>query len=214
MVAKPTIWRQLHAELCAGAHVQCLADGVEAHGHAVAGAAPAAQPAVAPLAAAPSAAGDPVFEAGTLYWLAAECAGGYRYGDAGVGAAAAVDVKSVHALPAGGSIFVECVRDNGRDAFLRRAGLNDPRTLGLVLDVMGRPETTLKDAAQLSIEKKMGWTLSGPRTAKWCISYLVVENMGLEGHHERFRQVFRLDASNWGVSEHFNLHGDKDCRVE
>ena len=176
-------------------------------GHAVAGAAPAAQPAVAPLAAEPSAAGDPVFEAGTLCWLAAECVGGYRYGDAvaGVVAAAAAGVKSVHALPAGGSIFVECVRGDGRDAFLRRAGLNDPRTLGLVLDMMGRPETTLKDAAQLSIEKKMGWTLSGPRTAKWCISYLVVENMGLEGHHERFRQVCRLDASNWGVSEHFNL---------
>ena len=51
----------------------------------------------------------------------------------------------------------------------------------------------------------MKWTLSGPRTAKWCINYLAVEGLGFEGHHERLRQVTKADASSWGIQEHFQV---------
>ena len=35
--------------------------------------------------------------------------------------------------------------------------------------------------------------------------YLTVEGLGFEAHHERFRQVCKLDAAGWGVQEHFQL---------
>ena len=38
-----------------------------------------------------------------------------------------------------------------------------------------------------------------------CISYLVVEALGFEGHHERFRNVCKVEASSWGVQEHYQL---------
>ena len=42
-------------------------------------------------------------------------------------------------------------------------------------------------------ETAVKWTLTGPRTSKWCISYLAIEGLGFEGHHERLRQVTRAD---------------------
>ena len=44
-----------------------------------------------------------------------------------------------------------------------------------------------------------------PRTAKWCVNYLSVEGLGFEGHHERLRQVAKVDASSWGIQELFQL---------
>ena len=51
----------------------------------------------------------------------------------------------------------------------------------------------------------MGWKITGPRTARWRLSYLKVEGLGLDEHHERFRQVCRLDSGTWGVMEHFQI---------
>ena len=51
----------------------------------------------------------------------------------------------------------------------------------------------------------MLWKIQGPRTAQWCLNYLAIEGLGLEGHHERFRQLCKLDSAAWGVQEHFQL---------
>ena len=48
-------------------------------------------------------------------------------------------------------------------------------------------------------------SFGGPRTARWCVSYLIVENLGLKGHHDRVRQLCRLDSSSWGMQEHYQL---------
>ena len=57
----------------------------------------------------------------------------------------------------------------------------------------------------MGIESKVRWELAGPRTSKWCVNYLAIENLGFEGHHERFRQVTKADASSWGIQEHFQV---------
>ncbi|CAK0799436.1 unnamed protein product, partial [Prorocentrum cordatum] len=49
------------------------------------------------------------------------------------------------------------------------------------------------------------WTLPGPRTAARCMSYLQREGLGIEGHHEHFRQICKLSATDWGVQEHYQL---------
>lgn len=33
----------------------------------------------------------------------------------------------------------------------------------------------------------------------------MIEGLGFEAHHERFRQLCKLDVTNWGVMEHFQL---------
>ena len=94
-------------------------------------------------------------------------------------------------------MFVECI--DGQD----RAELY--RIFPQEIDALGKPECSLKDAAKRSTETDVAWVLTGPRTTKWCLSYLVMEGLGLERHHERFRQLCRVDASAWGIQEHFQL---------
>ena len=113
--------------------------------------------------------------------------------------------KSVHALPGGKQVFVECVDGGDRAIFCQRRSSWDARTLPIDLDALGRPDCSLKEVAKKSEEKTMSWVLTGPRTARWCISYLVTEGLGFEAHHERFRQLGRIEASSWGAQEHFQL---------
>jgi hypothetical protein len=49
------------------------------------------------------------------------------------------------------------------------------------------------------------WGLPGPRTADWCMDYILNEGLGIEGHHEHFRSICKLAASDWGVQEHYQL---------
>ena len=81
----------------------------------------------------------------------------------------------------------------------------DCRILEVVKNGMGAPEAPLKDAVGRCKESPVSWVLAGPRTANWCLQYLLVEGLGFEGHHERFRQVCKIDASAWGVQEHFQV---------
>jgi hypothetical protein len=69
----------------------------------------------------------------------------------------------------------------------------------------GRQERSLASVASTCREEAVNWTLSGPRTAKWCVEFLSIEGIGLEGHHERMRTVCKLEPSTWGVQEHFQL---------
>ena len=73
------------------------------------------------------------------------------------------------------------------------------------MNALGTPEVPLSKAVAATKLYEMGWKLTGPRTAQWCLNYLVVEGLGLEAHHERFGQLCRLDSAAWGVQEHFQL---------
>jgi hypothetical protein len=142
---------------------------------------------------------------GLLQWLASEAMDNVGYGRrvVNVGAAMVSGARAVHVLPSGKQMFVACVAGEDVQEFQARPGGWDARMLPLVLSPMGTPERSLASVAQTCQEEVVKWELPGPRSAKWCINYLVVEGLGLEGHHERVRQVCKLDAGAWGIQEHF-----------
>eukprot|EP00438_Fugacium_kawagutii_P014095 Skav231798 [mRNA] locus=scaffold734:131220:155475:+ [translate_table: standard] len=146
------------------------------------------------------------YAAGTMKWLAAEAKGSYVYGQevAGIGHAMVRGSKAVHQT-GDGPMFVECVDGADLAMFRQRPARCDIRLLPSFLNSLGQPERTLKDVAAASVEAPVGWVLSGPRTSKWCVNYLTVENLGFEGHHERLRQITKADASSWGIQEHFQI---------
>lgn len=149
----------------------------------------------------------PTIDPEVLYWVAAETLGNHKHGDVmdGVGAALNEGEKAVRVLADGKSIFVECMKGASVANFKKKPASWDHRTTGVDLDTLGKAEASLKDVAHKCTEHPMNWTLTGPRTARWCVSYLIVENLGLEGHHERFRQLCKLDSSSWGIQEHYQL---------
>ncbi len=140
-------------------------------------------------------------------WVFAETLDGCRYGDKvqGVAIPPVVGEKIVHTLPNGRKVFCICINEKGVEEFNNRPALCDGRILPRKNNSLGVPEMTLADAAAKSKQFDLGWKVVGPRTAKWCLAYLSVEGLGLEGHHERFRQLCRLETSSWGVMEHFQL---------
>lgn len=147
------------------------------------------------------------FPAGTLKWLSAETFGGYTYGQEVVAVTTpkARGAKALHGLEGGRHLFVECVDGDELKVYLQKPALNDSRVLPIEFNSLGQPERTLKEVAALCKEVPMKWVLSGPRTSRWCVNYLAIENLGFEGHHERLRQVTKADASSWGIQEHFQL---------
>lgn len=162
--------------------------------------------AVVPAAAAPLAAGGGMM-AGSLYWVAAEAMGDVKFGDQVPGVAQPVvkGSKAVHTLGDGSSLFVECIDGGDRVAFLQRPSKCDPRIVVQEVDALGKADCSLKEVAKKFVEIDVDWNLTGPRTSRWCISYLIIEGLGLEGHHERFRSLCKIEASSWGVQEHFQL---------
>ena len=171
---------------------------------APAGAGVAAAPIVASDHGAPGAR-DISGEQGT--WVAAETDHGFVYGQRvdGVGAAAVVGAKHVHVTPSGLSLFVICINQDSVESFNNRPSLCDGRIIGRKKNILGTPERSLAEAASSCTEFDLGWTVTGPRTTKWCLSYLAIEGLGLEAHHERFRTLCKLDSSAWGIMEHFQL---------
>jgi hypothetical protein len=184
----------------------------------LAGAQPVPAAVAAPVAAA--VAGAPVGEtaedagpgarnvpSGTVIWVAAETCGGFQYGElvAGVVAVATVGAKTVHTTADGKSLFCECIDASGVLAFNNRPSRCDGRLLPVTLNPLGLPERSLADVVAESKEFPVKWKLAGPRTSRWCLAYLSVEGLGFEAHHERFRQLCKLDGGAWGVQEHFQL---------
>ena len=145
------------------------------------------------------------YASGTLKWLFAESSFGCKFGQEARGVAVALTkgAKAVHVLADGNSVFIECVDGADYFKFLQGPARSDHRVLPVELNTMELPEITLKDVAARSQEVPMRWQLAGPRTARWCVNYLAIENLGFEGHHERLRQVTKADASSWGIQEHF-----------
>ena len=169
--------------------------------------APAAAPAAVAAAAPQTAGAPPPHGAGQLKWLAAECACGYEYGAEvmGVAAVPVANARAVHTTANNENPFVMCVDGADLGAIMNRPSRCDPRVLEVSKSSSGAPEASMKDVMSLSKEVEVGWVLSGPRTTKWCLQYLLVEGLGFEGHHERFRQVCKIHATAWGVQEHFQV---------
>lgn len=86
-----------------------------------------------------------------------------------------------------------------------KPSLCDSRIVPVKLNALKTPERPLAEIVALGMQHDMGWKLHGPRTAKWCCNYLVIEGLGFEAHHERFRTLCKLDGGAWGVQEHFQL---------
>lgn len=173
---------------------------------AVGGGAPVA-PAPAAVQAVVAAGSPQEFGAGIVKWLAAEKSGGLEYGAEvpGVTLPLVRGAKAVHTLGSGAQIFVECVEGSDFRSFMQRPADHDLRILPLILNAIQQPERSLKEVAAASTEQAVAWRISGPRTAKWCLNYLAIENLGFEGHHERLRQLTKADASSWGIQEHFQV---------
>lgn len=163
--------------------------------------------AAAGVPAVPRCPGVTGLTAGVLVWVAAEAIEGVQYGDVidNVVAPMVLDGKTVHQLPDGRPLFCMCVNDSRAETFNNRPSLCDGRLLPRKMNSLGSPEMTLTEAVTGAKEFDLGWKLSGPRTSRWCLNYLTVEGLGLEGHHERFRQICKLDSGSWGVQEHFQL---------
>ena len=87
------------------------------------------------------------FQAGQLYWVAAEQSGEYKFGDEvkGVADAPVRGNKSVHVIADGTSIFVECIDGEDRAKFVQRPSLWEHRVLPQEIDALGKPECSLKD---------------------------------------------------------------------
>ena len=49
------------------------------------------------------------------------------------------------------------------------------------------------------------WPVGGPRSASWCVDFLMKEGRTLQQHHERFRQLAKAEATGWGIAEHAEL---------
>ena len=140
-----------------------------------------------------------------LVWVAAEGTSTTVFGEvvAGVVAPAVEGAKTVHRMADGSDLFCLCISETSRQTFNGRPAACDGRILARGFNTVGQPERPLSEVVAASREVEMGWKIAGPRTALWCLNYLMTEGLGFEAHHERFRQLCRIDAGGWGVQEHF-----------
>ena len=142
-----------------------------------------------------------------LVWVAADSTGGFVYGApvVGVAVAQADGARTVHTLGDGSQIFCMRISEGGVVNFNNRDSACDRRILEVRFNALGSPERPLSEVVAASKEYDMKWKMVGPRTTLWCLSYLSVEGLGFEAHHERFRQLCKVDAGAWGIQEHFQV---------
>ena len=166
------------AEAVAAAQTERAARGVAAAGAPVAGAAAAAPPALPVAGAVAAVDADAALIADQLYWVAAECAGGFRYGEVvnGVGVAAVLGAKAVHVSADGTSLFVECIQGNRLADHMKKPALCDNRIIAIELNGLGKAECSLKEVASRSSETAMQWSpngalpISSPRVWVWRVT--------------------------------------------
>ena len=145
----------------------------------------------------------------TGVWRAAASLGGFRYGDEVPGhvrSAGAVAKRDLALLPDGTGLFVELVDAGGLEEFFGRAVAADARILAVRRTPGGKRERTWAQVAAEMQPEDLGadWGLPGPRSAGWCITHIDHEGMGLDGHHDRFKTLCKLDPNAWGVQAHYN----------
>lgn len=85
------------------------------------------------------------------------------------------------------------------EEFNAKPSTMDARVNKVKLNALGSPERPLAEVVAETIEYKVSWTLSGPGAARWCLNYLVIEGLGFEAHHERFRQLCKLDVTTFWI---------------
>ena len=101
---------------------------------------------------------------------------------------------------------MKCVDAADLAKFLNLPATWEARLLLIEVNALGKPERTLASAVALGREEKvLGVLAGGIRTAGWCLNFLVAENHGFEGHHEKLRALAGVDSSAWGILEHFSL---------
>lgn len=96
--------------------------------------------------------------------------------------------KIVHTLP-DLTFFCICVDEGFRTEFNGRPVGWDARIVPGKMNVLKTPERPLADVVMLGVQHKMGWKIHGPRTAKWCYNYLVIEGFGFEAHYKYLRTL-------------------------
>ena len=141
-------------------------------------------------------------------WRAAMSQGSVRYGDImgdHVRTASAVGERDLHDLGGGVAIFVEFVAPAAEGEFFDRAVEGDARVLALRRNRQGRREITWREMAERVSREEFpnDWSLPGPRTSLWCIEHIDAQGGNLETHHDRFRTICKLQATDWGVQEHY-----------
>ncbi|CAK0853099.1 unnamed protein product, partial [Prorocentrum cordatum] len=138
---------------------------------------------------------------------AAQSLGDVRYGDevpGHVATAAAVRGRDLHILADGSALFVEEVPAAELEDFVGRAGAADARVMPVMRTGARREVTWAVVAARVREEDfERDWLVTGPRTTFWCIEFIDNEGMGIDGHHDRFRAVAKLEPTQWCVQEHF-----------
>ena len=162
--------------------------------------------AVAVAGAQPAAVAAP-FQAGSLKWLYAETAHGRKYGQevVGFGAALVRGDKQVFDTGGGKNIFFECVDGADLAGFLERPSACDKRILGQKLNPLGQPERSLQDVARDCVEEPVQWALTGPRTAKWCVSYLSIEGLGFQKPMPALGEFRSISRYLWPCARRFVL---------
>lgn len=141
-----------------------------------------------------------------VVWVAAEERAGFRYGDEvpAVPGGGIMGQRQIFVTAGGLEIFVTSLRRSQLEQFRSLPATWDLRTLPIARNALGRPERSLIDVVSLCAEEPVDWVVPGEvRTTPWCLNYLIQEGLGLEGHHERFRQITHSDSSSWGMGEHF-----------
>ena len=147
---------------------------------------------------------------GAYVWVAAESQGNFKFGEVlpGVVAAVVPNAKAVHTLPDGSQVFCQCISLLEMEEFNAKPSTMDARVNKVKLNALGSPERPLAEVVAETIEYKVSWTLSDPRTARWCLNYLVIEGLGFEAHHERFRQLCKLDVTTFWCHGTFSIVHD------
>ena len=122
------------------------------------------------------------------------------------GTVVAADGKCVVDLGGGQFVFAQQVAPEDHQEWCDRALADEARVLPLRRSAKGDRSRSWSSVAEESTEEAMAdWPLEGPRSTHWCLQFLKKEGRTLELHHERFKNVGKLESSMWGVSEHKEL---------
>ena len=142
-------------------------------------------------------------------YLVAKSQGPWRYGDPvplPPGTAVSSDGKAVIAVSYTETVFAQYVTEATYQAFMDGAVADDARILPIRRSAGGSRSRSWASLAEDSRAEAFGdWPIAGPRSTAWCLDFLKREGRSLELHHERFRQVARVDGAAWGIAEHAEL---------
>ena len=161
-------------------------------------------PGAMPYAAAATSAAPPL-----PAHLVAKSQGPWRYGDPvplPPGTAVSSDGKAVIAVNYTETAFAQYATEASYQEFMDGAVADDVRILPIRRSAGASRTRSWASLAEDSRAEAFGdWPIAGPRSTAWCLEFLKREGRSLELHHERFKQVARVDGGAWGSAEHAEL---------